>query len=1249
MKAFLERLFGIEEGEGRAVGLSLLQAVLLGVPRLFTLAVGAALFLERYSADNVPWVYIAASAVLPAAGLLHLSTGRRVSFVRLQLGTLLVLAAVPIGFIVLLRSTAAAWPAFALFVWCGAELHLSNIVLWSTANRMFTVRQGKRLYGLIGAGEILAAIGGGAALPALARLVGTVDLLAVSAVGFLLTFLVLLVTARAFRDRLAHRPGRDDAARDRGRDVLSALRDRFLLLIFLTYAAVLSAGFVANSIFYFQVRETFPSAAAVAVFLARFTAVSSVLALVFRSLLSGRFLRRFGLVGGLVATPAALLLASLVVLHFGRTGSSTPALFWSVVALRLVERLSLGALGQPAYYSLYQPLSRQRRARVQTAAETIAGPVVGGATGTVLLFLTKGLSLSAVGLTAAFLPLLLAWLVVGVAVGRAFPAALTTALRRRGVAGADLSVTDAASLRVIERGLESPRPAEVLHCLRLMEEAEHPRLRDVLLRLVRHPDPAVRTGAFAAIERSPGAHWVTPLGERLGLEEGASRGALLRALGASGGTEVRNLLEEAFSSSDPEAREGALVSLVRYAGVGPDHPASFDLARLGGSGHVPERVCAARLLGEVGAERAAGPLAALLADDAPEVRHAAIRSAGRLGDARLLEIVVRSLEVPGDRAEASRALAASPEAASVALVEACQAAGSSNALRHLALQALGRSREEAATRFLVGELAFSERQVLSDVLWSLHLRGYRAEGPDRGLVERCLRGEVERGDALVSARRDLKDEPAAGLLVAALGQEIARTQRRVLLLLSFTCDAEALLRIWSNIGDSPALRDLALELFESRVDRAHARLALPLLAEVATRSAAPAGEHLLRFCADVRPRPGSWIRACAVDALAARPEPVPDGLREALASDRDALVRETALARQARGPGPSPLPVVDRVRVLRAAGLFRDIDDEVLAELAPRLEEVAIDGGGTVLPGGDGERSVYVVRDGSLELESEGGEATRLNEGDTFGELQALGADAFAERATALERTTLLRLGGSDLRDLMSTRVEVAKGIIGVLCTRARSASTGQMGTAGAGRPRAADSAAPGALEGEPLSPLDKVLVLRTAELFAEVSDEVLAEVAGRTHEVRLRRNEILFRKGDPGTTTYVVAGGRLRVHVGDRLLAEAGERSVVGELAALSSEPRTASVTAAEDSLLLSLDQESLFDLMLDRQEFARGIIRVLVGRLRTFRVAGSASEAIHDGGDPSRTGKLDAPVGAACRGAEPGDQSRGRAEGKE
>ena len=681
---------------------------------------------------------------------------------------------------------------------------------------------------------------------------------------------------------------------------------------------MLSAGFFVNSIFYFQVKETFPSAADVAIFLGRFTAVSAFLSLVLRTLLSSRFLLRFGLVGGLVSTPAALLVAALVVLHVGRGGIPSPELFWGVVSMRLLERLLLGALGQPAYYSLYQPLSRERRARVQTAAETIAGPIVGGATGAYLLFLTKGLSLTAVGLTAAFLPVLLVWLGVSVAVGRAFPGALTTALRRRGVTGGDLSVSDQTSLRVLERGLESPRSAEVLHCLRLLEEAEHPRLPEILRTAGRSRRPVGPRRRLRGDreDRRPG----------MGLLPRVTSGP--RGRGAVGAPSSGHWVHRAGrthgrSSSPPSRRRRASRGAGRSSpSSGTPMPGTATRPRASSTGwsapRTPaERVEAARALGEIGSTGAMDGLATLLDDGDLAVRRAALDSAGCVGDPRILGRAVPSLEVPGARAEAIRALLSSPEAASGPLVEAYQAAGSSRSLRRVILQVLGRLRDPAAMRFLVGELAFSERQVLSDVLWALHLFRFRAAGPDRKLVESAFQAEVRRGSLLVSARHDLRNEPGTELLVSSLGQELARTQKRIFLLLSFVFDSEAMLRVWSNFSVSPALRDLSLELFEARVDRTHAKRALPVLAEVNGDAPAVPLEQLRRILFGTRPRAGAWLRACAVDALGAHGEELSDAERNALLADDDELVRETARARWTeaagsrrprpdRRPGPGP-------------------------------------------------------------------------------------------------------------------------------------------------------------------------------------------------------------------------------------------------------------------------------------------------------------------------------------------------------
>ena len=78
--------------------------------------------------------------------------------------------------------------------------------------------------------------------------------------------------------------------------------------------------------------------------------------------------------------------------------------------------------------------------------------------------------------------------------------------------------------------------------------------------------------------------------------------------------------------------------------------------------------------------------------------------------------------------------------------------------------------------------------------------------------------------------------------------------------------------------------------------------------------------------------------------------------------------------------------------------------------------------------------------------------------------------------------------------------------------------------------------------------------------------------------------------------------------------VGELGERYVVGEMAALDPEPRSASVSALDDSLLLKLTSEDLDLLMSEDVEVARGIIQTLCRRLRSVRNASSSGSNLEE-----------------------------------
>jgi HEAT repeat protein len=131
-------------------------------------------------------------------------------------------------------------------------------------------------------------------------------------------------------------------------------------------------------------------------------------------------------------------------------------------------------------------------------------------------------------------------------------------------------------------------------------------------------------------------------------------------------------------------------------------------------------------------------------------------------------------------------------------------------------------------------------------------------------------------------------------------------------------------------------------------------------------------------------------------------------------------------------------------------------------------------------------------------------------------------------------------------------------------------------------------------------STIEKVLILKQVEVFQQTPDDVLADIAALLEEVEVAAGELIFHKGDPGDSLYIVIAGKLRVDDGDRLLNYLGASDVFGEMALLDAEPRVATVTAVEPAHMLRLNQSPFYELIADRPEVAIGLIRVLTARLR-------------------------------------------------
>jgi CRP/FNR family transcriptional regulator, cyclic AMP receptor protein len=104
---------------------------------------------------------------------------------------------------------------------------------------------------------------------------------------------------------------------------------------------------------------------------------------------------------------------------------------------------------------------------------------------------------------------------------------------------------------------------------------------------------------------------------------------------------------------------------------------------------------------------------------------------------------------------------------------------------------------------------------------------------------------------------------------------------------------------------------------------------------------------------------------------------------------------------------------------------------------------------------------------------------------------------------------------------------------------------------------------------------------------------------------VELRAREILFHAGDEGDGCYLIREGAVKASVvsldgQERLLAILGEGAMIGELALVDDEPRSATVTALRQCRLLHLTTAAFFRLADANPMIYRLALRLLAQRLR-------------------------------------------------
>jgi predicted MFS family arabinose efflux permease len=113
------------------------------------------------------------------------------------------------------------------------------------------------------------------------------------------------------------------------------------------------------------------------------------------------------------------------------------------------------------------------------------------------------------------------------------------------------------------------------------------------------------------------------------------------------------------------------------------------------------------------------------------------------------------------------------------------------------------------------------------------------------------------------------------------------------------------------------------------------------------------------------------------------------------------------------------------------------------------------------------------------------------------------------------------------------------------------------------------------AIDARAVVPSERIELLRSNPIFAPLPPAAVEHLAAKLFPRRVAAGDVVFRQGDAGDLFYLVENGRFEIAVDGEKVADASPGEAFGEIALLRDVPRTATVTAVEDSTLLALERD--------------------------------------------------------------------------
>ncbi len=134
------------------------------------------------------------------------------------------------------------------------------------------------------------------------------------------------------------------------------------------------------------------------------------------------------------------------------------------------------------------------------------------------------------------------------------------------------------------------------------------------------------------------------------------------------------------------------------------------------------------------------------------------------------------------------------------------------------------------------------------------------------------------------------------------------------------------------------------------------------------------------------------------------------------------------------------------------------------------------------------------------------------------------------------------------------------------------------------------------------LTAVERVLILKGADLLREVGPRHLLELAEVAREVELTAGEAVFQEEDIADALYIVVEGRVGLSAGGTAISEVGPGEAFGTWALVDDSARGQRAECVADGLALALHRDAFYDVAANDLTLLKEVVRALARRLRAL-----------------------------------------------